>query len=151
MHGFCKLPGTPLSRPGNSPFTASLRSPGLLLPPAQPAVQQGLSFTVFPPPALPLLSTLWLTGGNSWTVGCVTATRRNHGLFPAIDPSPPQHHRVFRQAETGLPESVCVRGPWFLRLALVQTTHFTLPIRPLSIKASGSGWPRFTHGERTLL
>lgn len=81
----------------------------------------------------------------------MTATRRNHGLFPAIDPSPPQHSRVFRQAETGLPESVCVRGPWILMLALVQTTHFTLPLRPLNIKASGSGWPRFTVSEGTLL
>lgn len=36
-------------------------------------------------------------------------------------------------------------------LALVQTTHFSLPLRPLNSKVSASGWPRFTHGKETLL
>lgn len=147
MHGFCQLPETP-------PFTACLAEvPG---PPAasRPARQPQVQHSALPSlPSACTSSPLYptVTGGNSWRVGCVTATRGNRGLFPAVDPSPLQRGRVFRQAEPGVPESVCVRGPWFRMLALVQTTHFTLPLRPLNIKTPGSDWPRSTHGGGTLL
>lgn len=77
--------------------------------------------------------TLWVAVGDSGRFSCVTATTKGQELFPAIDPSP---GRVFRQAKAGLPASLCARGPWFLMLALVQTTHFTpSPSEPLNRKA----------------